>query len=72
MVPTLRYAGVAQNRRDEMRQLMRMLVLALLTIGFGGCDLAQGIFKGGFIIGVIIAVIVVVLLMRLFGGRGKV
>jgi hypothetical protein len=43
------------------------LFIALLV---AGCDLAQGIFKGGFIIGIIVAVIIVGILFKMFSGKG--
>lgn len=52
-----------------MRQVLRIVLLLLLTVPVAGCDLIGGIFKGGLILGIIIAVIVIALLMKVFGRR---
>lgn len=41
-------------------------LLFLLLVSSAGCELAGGIFKAGFWIGVVLAVIIVVGLMMLF------
>lgn len=53
-----------------MRAIRPVLFVALLALTAAGCDLAQGIFKGGFIIGIIVAVVIVGILIKLFSGRG--
>lgn len=47
------------------------LPILSICILLAACDLAQGIFQGGFIIGLIVAVIVIGLLFKVFRGRGK-
>jgi len=51
--------------------LKRGPLILLLSISLAACDLAQGIFKGGFIIGLLVAIVIIALLVKLFGGRGK-
>ena len=54
-----------------MRSMLRLFLILLLTGPLAACDLAQGIFKGGLIIGILVAVIIIAIVMKLFGGRGK-
>ena len=45
----------------------RLYALVLLALISTGCDLAQGIFKAGFFVGLIVVVIVVGLLIFIVG-----
>lgn len=54
----------------QSRNTLRAALMMLVAVTLGGCGLAAGIFKGGFIIGLIIAIVVIGLLVKAFGGRG--
>jgi hypothetical protein len=41
------------------RPLLALLLLILVAVTASGCELAQGIFKAGFWVGIVIAVVVV-------------
>ena len=43
----------------------------VLSLSLTACDLAQGIFKGGFIVGLLVAIVVITLIVKMFGRRGK-
>jgi len=53
-----------------MRMKNGVFVL-LLSMALAACDLAQGIFKGGFLIGLLVAIVVIALIVKIFSGRGK-
>lgn len=46
-------------------------LVLFLSISLAACDLAQGIFKGGFIVGLLVAIVVITLIVKMFGRRGK-
>ena len=46
-------------------------LVLLISLSLAACDLAQGIFKGGFIIGLLVAIVVIAIIVKLFTGRGK-
>ena len=46
---------------------VRLLALVLLAVSATGCDLAQGIFKAGFWVGVIVVVLIAVGVIFLLG-----
>lgn len=43
----------------------------LLSLLVAGCDLAQGIFKGGFFLGLLVAIVVIVIVVKLFFSGGE-
>jgi hypothetical protein len=46
-------------------QALRLWLLLLLALASTGCDLAQGIFKAGFTVGLLVVGLVVVLVLFL-------
>ena len=49
--------------------LPRLLLIALLAVSVAGCEIAGGIFKAGFWVGIIIAAVVVVAMVMLMRRR---
>lgn len=49
-----------------MKKLSEATILILISICFSSCDLVEGIFKGGLIIGLIIAALIIALLAWIF------
>ncbi len=56
-----------------MKKLTLPALLMLLMLSFSSCELAGGIFKAGFNLGIIVVILVVVLVIwlvaKMFGGR---
>jgi hypothetical protein len=46
-------------------QALRLWLLVLLAVASSGCDLAQGIFKAGFTVGLLVVALGVVLVLFL-------
>jgi hypothetical protein len=53
-----------------MNSRVSLLLLAVLTLSLGACELVGGIFKAGFIVGLVVVIVVVGLIFKLFSGRG--
>jgi hypothetical protein len=46
--------------------LVRLCAILFLAMGSAGCQLAAGIFRAGFWVGIIVAVVIVIVFARLF------
>lgn len=44
-------------------QALRLLLLLVLTVAVGGCEVIGGIFKAGMVTGVIIVVLIMALIL---------
>lgn len=57
---------VLHEKIFDMKKFSLFAVLVFVSISLSSCDLIEGLFKGGLIIGLIIAALIIALLSWIF------